>query len=87
MDSSQREPDRPPSSHLVNRLLFQLHRHFKDIMASRRRTALKDSPVEVACTGSAAHFGENVVLLLQKKEEGGKKEKKKKAWHKLSRLN
>lgn len=71
VDSSQREPDRPPSSHLVNRLLFQLHRHFKEIMASRRRTALKDSPVEVAATVRAARSGENVVLLFQKKEEGG----------------
>lgn len=51
MDRSQREPDRPPSSHLVNRLLFQLYRHFKEIMASRRRTALKDSSVEVAASG------------------------------------
>lgn len=56
VDSSQREPDRPPSSHLVNRLLFQLHRHFKEIMASRRRTALKDSPGEMASPESRAFW-------------------------------
>lgn len=46
VDSSQREPDRPPSFHLVNRLLFQLYRYFKEIMVSQHQTALKDSLVK-----------------------------------------
>lgn len=39
MDSSQREPDRPPSFHLVNRLLFQLYRYFKEIIISQHQIA------------------------------------------------
>lgn len=39
VDSSQREPDRPLSFHLVNRLLFQRYCYFKEISISQHQKA------------------------------------------------
>lgn len=54
VDSSQREPDRPPSFHLVNRLLFQLYWCFKSFPSTKQLSKLHQR--ESLHRGEAQHL-------------------------------